>query len=74
MKVLIRKLQDCDNTKHPNHIESGFEIEVETRYPKPITSERYPPDYYWSTSVVTKILDDNTFQTLNSIYQYTILN
>lgn len=75
MLIKLTKLQELPDARHPFNIEVGFEkrLEVEEGI-KPMVGVRYPPMSYWSTSVVTEIIDDTTFKTLNSIYKIEEVN
>lgn len=77
MKVRIKKLKEVDNPRHPNNIEVGFEREFETQpdfqFRKPEIDNRFYPCHWWSTSPVTEIIDNKTFKTLNSIYEWEIV-
>jgi len=72
-EIVINKLKELPNPTHPNNIEVGYQrvgILSEANFRQPKIGERFYVDYYWSTSVVTEIIDDNTFKTLNSIYKW----
>jgi hypothetical protein len=73
MKIRLKKLKELDNATHPNNIEVGFEKEGEM-ISDPKLGNRFWVGNSWRTSVVTEIIDDNTFKTLNSIYQITKLD
>lgn len=78
MKIRIKKLQEVENPRHPFNIEVGFEKVFETKsefiFHKPAIGFRFYPCYWWSTSMVTEIIDEKTFKTLNSIYEWEVIN
>lgn len=77
----ITKLKSVDNPYHKNSMYGDLEdfyLGYFTKEPEigerfnlyPITSFGKPHLGGISTSPVTKIIDDNTFETLNSVYKY----
>ena len=75
MKVKITKLEELNNAVHPNNIPVGFEKIVEVNkwdWKKPKVGEHFILGGFYS-SIVQEILENNTFKTFNSIYQYEIL-
>lgn len=77
MRIRIKKLQEVENPRHPNNIEVGFEKVFESKpdfqFHEPHLSMRFYPCSWWSTSVVTQIIDEKTFRTLNSIYEWEVI-
>lgn len=76
MKIRITKLEERSDATHPNNIEVGYVRESCCHldsFEKPIVNNRFYIDYFWSTSIVTEILSDNTFKTLNSIYKWELI-
>jgi len=83
MKKIIKltKIKDLRfNNNHPNDINEGsIHIGLWVRNPK--IEERFFIDFYSHqyhqrglvTSVVEKIIDENTFQTKNSIYKWELI-
>lgn len=79
MKYRIRKLKAVENPKHGKFGYGDLEPYYEGIFTKaPIIGERFnllpihPARHYLggiSTSPVTKIIDENTFETLNSVYR-----
>lgn len=68
MKVRITKIKDSRfDGKHPNGINVGYVKEGEELYPLEIDESYYVGSLI--TSRVTKINEDGTFETLNSIYK-----
>lgn len=75
----IKKLGPVNNPKHGNFGYGDLEDHYEGIFIKePTIGERFNlRPFHWgkpsfqgiSTSTVTKIIDDNTFETLNSIYR-----
>ena len=74
-KVKLVKLAEYEGALHPNNIEVGREeIGYMNEYPK--VGELFlifDGGRWFHTSTVQEIIDDNTFRTYNSIYQFTIL-
>ena len=76
-KYKIKKLGKVENPTHP-HSDFGESKEYHVGYfiKEPIVGERFNLGYInnnyqgISTSIVTKIIDENTFETLNSVYKY----
>ena len=76
----IYKVTKLGNVENPYHENSTFgeslPFHVGLFIKGPIVGERFNLSYISlreggiSTSPVTKIIDDNTFETLNSIYRY----
>ena len=75
MIIKLTKLQELPDATHPNNIEVGYEktLYVDKVF-KPMKGVRFPPMSYWSTSIVTEIIDENTFKTLNSVYKLEVLD
>jgi len=80
MKYRIKKLRAVDNPKHGNFGYGDLEDYYEGYFTKePTIGERFnllPITSFGkshlggiSTSSVTKIIDENTFETLNSVYR-----
>lgn len=75
MIIKITKLQELPDAIHPNNISVGFEKKLYLdNNVTPIKGVRFPPMCYWSTSIVTEIIDENTFKTLNSVYRWEVLD
>lgn len=77
MKIKLTKLKELPNALHPNNIEVGWskEFEMPTEYwREPIVGQRFHASTSWSTSGVQEIINDNTFRTYSSIYQWEIIN
>ena len=79
MRYKITKLKAVDNPKHGKFGYGDLEDYYEGFFTKPLTiGERFNLlPIHWgkphlggiSTSLVTKIIDENTFETLNSVYR-----
>lgn len=72
MKVKLTKIKSLLEGSHPNNIEEGC---VETGYAtkEPTIGQSFyisDNSKWFATSIVTKILDDNTFETMNSVYKW----
>ena len=75
MIIKLTKLQELPDAIHPNNIEVGFKKTLYVdKVLKPMKGVRFPPMSYWSTSIVTEIIDENTFKTLNSVYKWEVLD
>jgi hypothetical protein len=71
MKVTLVKLKEVDKPYHPQNIKVGFEKSGEF-IKHPVVGETFWVGDFWRTSPVTKILSNNIFETLNSVYYYEI--
>ena len=81
MVYKITKIGKVENPVHPNSdFGESKEFHVGGFIKNPVIGERFNLGYIdyqnggISTSYVRKIIDDNTFETLNSIYRYEPLN
>jgi hypothetical protein len=73
MIIRIKKLKELPDALHPNNIEEGYErisILSDNLYRVPTVGERFWVGAGFSTSMVTEIIDDKTFKTLSSIYEW----
>lgn len=72
-QIKIKKLKELPDAKHKNNIEEGYEktctIPAEC-FCEPKVGERFFVGLYFITSIVTEIIDEHTFKTLNSIYEW----
>ena len=69
-KIILEKIEELENAFHPNNKKVGY-IRKGIMVDKPRVGASFimmPP---FRTSVVTEIIDKNTFKTLNSIYKIT---
>ena len=70
-KVRVVKLEEREDAEVPNNKEIGYE-KIGTPYGPPKVGECFlMATYrgYWTTSIVTEILSEDTFKTKNSIYK-----
>ena len=68
MIITIRKIKELEDAEHPNNIEEGFEYTgLVFREPKVGECFRIGD---MRTSTVREILPENTFRTVNSVYQW----
>lgn len=70
-KVKVTKLSNDMGAPHPNKIEKDFTFEG-IEYSKPTVGMSYylfNGAKAFSSSMVTEVLDNNTFKTLNSTYK-----
>lgn len=78
MKIRIKKLQEVENPRHPFNIEVGFEKIFNSgdhfEFKEPELGKRFFASWSWSTSMVTEIIDSKTFKTLNSVYEWEVIN
>lgn len=72
MKIKLEKIKELPNAIHPNNIEVGF-AHVGEFISAPAIGECFWVGSGWRTSVVTEIINENTFKTCNSIYRFTYL-
>jgi hypothetical protein len=70
--ITLEKIAEVSDPVHPGNIEVGFTIQG-TLHEDPQIGCRFCVGPTWSTSVVTEIIDAETFRTLNSIYRITKL-
>lgn len=68
-RVILTKLKDCEDPRHADHIQPGFE-KVGYIVGEPEVGKSFIIGPYWATSAVQEIIDENTFRTLNSIYRW----
>lgn len=76
MKIRIKKLKELEDALHPNNIEEGFEriFEIPNNWFRiPTVGERFWGSLSWSTSGVQEIIDERTFKTYSSIYEWEIV-
>jgi len=69
-KIKLEKLSELPDAKHPNNIEVGHVTEGKFNG-EPQIGEAFWVGFHWRTSVVTEIINENTFKTCNSIYRWT---
>jgi hypothetical protein len=80
MIVKLKKLTELADAIHPNNIDEGFETIIDLGdhpFNPPTVGERFTLIGYmrwFSTSIVTEIIDKKTFKTLNSIYQWEVID
>ena len=76
IKVILKKLSDDRfEGKHPNDVFEGH-VEIGYMIKEPKVGDRFglfidKKTPVFITSIVTSILDNCTFQTINSTYKYT---
>lgn len=68
MKIELTKIKESDNPRHPNNIEEGFVISGEM-IDAPKVGNAFWVGHGWRTSLVVKVIDDTTFETMNSVYR-----
>ena len=79
MKIKITKEQEKENSYNPNNIDEGFFKVVELseeefeNFEKPRVGACFWVGFSYRTSVVTKLINDKKFETLNSVYKWEIL-
>ena len=73
MKIELTKVSESKSPEHPNNRPIG-EVTVGTTESKPTVGSRFVVMRTFTnwliTSDVVKIIDDNTFETYNSIYKW----
>ena len=72
--VYLTKEKSLLEEAHPNGIEEGSDHKGYAKRIPTVGESFYIKDHdrWFCTSVVTEIIDDNTFKTLNSIYHWKI--
>ena len=80
MKIKIVKLEQLPDGINPGNIETGSERIIDCMdifYHPPTIGEMFllqeASGRYFHTSTVQEVIDDHTFKTLNSIYQWNII-
>lgn len=76
MKIRLKKIKELEDALHPNNVKEGFEqtFEIADNWFRPPTiGERFWASLFWSTSGVQEIIDDKTFRTYSSIYEWEII-
>lgn len=77
MNVRIKKLEELEDALWPGNIPVGWEYTFkelpELSFKKPTVGERFHAGYVWSTSKVKEIIDEKTFKTWSSIYEWEIV-
>jgi len=76
MRVKLTKLTELPDALNPNNIDEGYtEIHncPDAYFRPPTVDERFAPSSWWSTSGVQEIINENTFRTYSSIYEWEIL-
>jgi hypothetical protein len=74
MKIIrLTKLKEVENPRHPYNIPVG-EVHEGQFIEKPEIGSPFWCGHDWRTSLVTEIIDDSTFKTLNSIYKWEHIN
>jgi len=66
--VQIEKIEEIEAPRHPNNIKVGFTL-YGRFHDQPYVGLRFKVGNYWSTSIVTEIINESTFKTLNSVYK-----
>lgn len=77
MKIRIKKIEELTDALWPMNIPVGWEYTFselpELSFKEPTIGERFRAGYLWSTSEVKEIIDEKTFKTLSSIYEWEIV-
>jgi len=69
MEITLKKIEELEDTRIPNNIEVGY-IQVGEFVAQPKIGEPFYVGNRFRTSRVKEIIDENTFRTHNSIYQW----
>ena len=76
-KIWIKKIEELPGATHPNNISVGWEFLFnqlpDSQFQPPTVGRRFRAGYLWSTSIVTEIIDESKFKTLNSVYEWEII-
>lgn len=70
MKIILEKISELPDAMHPNNIEVGH-LQTGELISEPEVGKCFWVGYFWRTSIVKEIIDENTFKTCNSIYRWT---
>jgi len=76
MKILIKKIKELPDALHPSNISEGWSKIVSANkddFEPPTIGHRFNT-WGFSSSMVVDIIDDKTFKTLSSIYEWSILD
>jgi hypothetical protein len=75
MRIKLSKIKELENALYPNNIKVGKVYEGEFSH-TPKVGECFfmqynlSEDKWFRSSIVTEIIDENTFRTENSIYKF----
>lgn len=81
MIIKLKKTKELEDAVIPNNINIGYDVSVRVNpesFQKPVVGKKFRLTdnkirYGFITSVVTEIINDTTFKTENSIYQWQIV-
>lgn len=76
MKIKLKKIKELPDALHPNNITEGFEeiFEIPQQlFKEPTIGERFWASCSFSTSGVCEIINEKTFKTYSSIYEWEII-
>ena len=74
MKARITKIKSLLEGPHPNGIEVGYVKEGIVSTITPRVGESFYIGFNFRTSEVTKIIDKDTFETLNAVYKVELIS
>lgn len=78
MRIKITKIKELEESLYQNNMIVGIEIEGEFSQPNVgysfLMQYEKGKDLFFITSIVTEIIDNQTFKTKNSIYKHERLN
>ena len=70
MKIILEKLKELPDARHPNNIEVGF-IKIGEMLSEPEVGYAFYVGCAWRTSTVTELIDSNTVQGLKAELVFT---
>lgn len=74
IKISLVKIREKEDAVHPGNIQVGSQhsgYRFIEDFDPPEVGKAFWISYNWRTSPVTKIIDNHTFETLNSVYEWT---
>lgn len=79
--IRIKKIKECEDALHPHNIPVDEERTIvlfeDAEIPVPTIGERFDvigPFRWFSTSAIREIIDEHTFKTYNSVYEWEVID
>lgn len=72
-KIKLTKIKELEDAVVPGNIDEGFE-KIGILLSEPVKGECFWVGTSFRTSLVTEVLENNTFKTMNSIYKYEFID
>jgi hypothetical protein len=73
MEILLEKIKELPDAKHPKNIDDGHIVKG-SLLELPKVGNNFWVGHTWRTSTVEEIIDGHTFKTMNSIYRWKAIN